>query len=257
MKRLLSAVLVLLVGVVPVAAVANQERVPVEHLLWDIPFGIGVEECLALLKEQVGVELEYLIGTDTRDIYGAYAEQGVTYMNYPVELRATFSVPEDRLLDFEVWISNREKWKFSILDDEDETLLDEGFVRAFREALEINRALGDLYGPPTGGWLHLNEEEGGPSYSYSLPIRNGMLNEALLERVFTGFHQHETGGLVLISYDNVALDISTKTTRSWGTINKYILVTLEYCAWERFNKEWAYSFEGEDGNYPSWNPAEE
>ena len=92
MKRLLSAVLVLLVGVVPMAAVANQERVPVEHLLWDIPFGIGVEECLELVRERAGVELgpAYSFRSRERDTYRAEADvdQGMIFFNYPASLVA-------------------------------------------------------------------------------------------------------------------------------------------------------------------------
>ena len=63
MKRLLCVALVLCL-VLPWGGVfaeegEGQERVPVEHLLWGIPFGIGVEECIALVLERTGVELEY------------------------------------------------------------------------------------------------------------------------------------------------------------------------------------------------------
>jgi len=259
MKRLLSVVLVLLVGIVPMAAVANQERGPVEHLLWDIPFGIGVEECLALVKERTGVEFTDSDGSDSYVIYSAYWEQGMTFLNYPADLKATFDVREDKLMSFDVVIMNGEKWNVSIFPGEDEALdkalVEEGFVRSFREVMEFCQEIGSLYGPSTGGRMAI-DTRGGESHTYSFPMRNGVLDAALVEKVFAEIDEDWAGGALYIWHDNVEVMVSVSSTRQWYKTGKRTGIWLTYSAWGSFNEEEAYSFEGKDGEHPFWEKEE-
>jgi hypothetical protein len=97
MKRLLSAVLVLLLGMVPAAAVASQERVSrisVEHLLWDIPLGIEEEECIALVGELVGVEVD---GRGGGFVYFSSPTHEFVICDFPAELMADFNNRDENL----------------------------------------------------------------------------------------------------------------------------------------------------------------
>ena len=252
MKRLLCVVLVLLVGIVPMAAVANQERVPVEHLLWDIPFGIGVEECIALVKERAGVELTYRFGSDSRAIYCAYMEQGMMFLGHPADLLATFDVSKDKLLCFEVVLMNGEKWNISKFIGEnaelDKAFVEEGFLRVFREAMEICRGLESLYGTPTGGTMVISTGEG-ENHTYSFPVQNATLDVTLVEKAFMEIDGNWASGTLFIWHDNVEVMISVSITQSRHEIGKRTGMWLTYSAWGSFNEEEAYSFEGEDGEY--------
>jgi len=259
MKRLLSVALVLLVGIVPVAAVASQERVPVEHLLWDIPFGIGVEECIALVKERTGVELSYCASTIACDVYVAEVEQGITFLNHPVELVAYFSILEKELLWFDVEFYDWEKWCVSIPEGEDEVLLKEGFLAAFREVMEIYHEIKELYGTPTGGSMLILEGDilDHTIYAYSFPMRNGVLDEVLVEEIFIGLDKDHTDGSLFTEYDNVSVHVFVVADRQPWETRKASRIFLKYSAWERINEEEAYSFEGRDGDYLYREPEEE
>jgi len=254
MKRLLCVALVLLVGVVPMAAVANQECVPVEHLLWDIPFGIGVEECIALVKEKTGVVLTYeytdnpINASYPSDVYTAKVERGITFSGHPVELYALFHGTEGGLLDFGLVFYDWEKWDVSLPEGEDGALQNEDFVTVFHEVMDIYHEIGDLYGTPTGGGMLISEKLFGPTRSYSFPMRNGVLDEALVQEIFTGFVEYCASVTLFVHYDNVQIYVSVISLRSWETQRTYS-ISLLFGTMEEFNREDAYSFEGRDGEY--------
>jgi|GEM_PF-2186630 len=249
MKRLLSVVLVLLVAIVPMAAVASQEREPVEHLLWDIPFGIGVEECLALVKERFGVEVPYSHDSERSVTYVAESEQGVTLYGHPVEFWVKFVVPEDELRFLELWVFDDE-WSFHTTGNEDGVLVPEGFTRAVREAIGVNRELQNLYGAPTGGWMLVGEKKEDMPRDYFLPMRNGLLDEVLAEEILMRFGPPEDGVVLCVFYDNVKVWISAHTTRIWqDEVIISIFMHLKYSAMGNYNMEEAYSFEATNGEH--------
>jgi len=177
MKRLLSVVLVLLVGIVPVAAVANQERMPVEHLLWDIPFGIGVEEYVTQVKEQLVLELDVELDVEFNELKFTSPNDELRLCDYPVTLYAAFNA--DGALEY------LEVEGFSSIPQEDWEAFTSRFLQSILEMLEKAER---NYGEALGGIVEI--ERGAPeewfrdTERYSLPIIDGMPGKNALKDVF-------------------------------------------------------------------------
>ena len=264
MKRLLCVALVLCLalswGGVFAAGGEGQERVLVEHLLWDIPFGISMEECIALVKERAGVELDYWYSDSLYVLYDDVEEQGATFLGYPVNLFANFNEADDELLFFSMHFDTMGKWQVSFPGDEDEAIIEESFQRYFHALMEVYREIGNLLGTPTGGRLlrvnHGLKDGKGYTYTFSYPMQNGVLDEALAKEFFA---EREDGLLHLLVtfYDNVSVQMELYVFRRPEKIRILTVISLDYSSSISMNKEKAYTFEGEDGEYSWRKPKEE
>ena len=205
MKRLLCVVLFFLAlpwsGVF--AAEASEEKnVLVEHLLWDVPFGMRVKECLALIKERTGVELAYSLVDTNIYAYNVSRDQTVTFMGYPANLFLTFSEVEEALLFFSVTIFGPDEWNLPKPKEEGGELPREDVVRIFREVMDVYREMEKLCGPPMNDGVQVIERGFGLERSYPFPMQNGVLDEALVEEVFIGFEEEHADVYLFAHYEH-------------------------------------------------------
>ena len=181
MKRLLSVVLVLLVGVVPVAALASQERVPVEHLLLDVPFGISKEECITLILERAGVELIVDEEEWAPSVYFSSPSCELRICDYPMELWVDFrddGAYRDLSTEGHIYVSPKE--------------LEEGWEALAAKHLQIALAMFEKaeqnFGEAVGGIVKIErsglEEKVPDGKEYSLPLIDGMPDTDMLSEIF-------------------------------------------------------------------------
>ena len=249
MKKLLCVALVLLVGVVPMVAVASQEREPVEHLLWDIPFGIGVEECLALMKERTGVELGGVM--DWSDVeyevdylYSYRSDTGsVTLLDYLTTMYACFDEDETfQMVEVE----------FPRLDERvQQETLGEVVTMALQEALKIFEKAKGQYGEMTGGYAYVYEVDMAGKeewYQYSFPITNGMPDEKTLYEILLE-KKHKSVSLVVF-YGNIIVDAwFNECDRENDEYRLTLDVSLFCVPLSPRLREEAFDFTGKDGGY--------
>jgi len=235
--------------ILPVWAAGDteEERVVVEHLLWDIPFGIGVEECLALVKERTGLELVESFDFLWGDEYSITEGRGFTWFGYPARLSAHFDPETGGLIGLRLGISFEESWRNFVPSDEDETLLTEKFERSFAEVMEIYREVERSLGAPTGGvlWFHsmLNETV----YLYAYPMQSGVLDEAFVIEFFSGLEEDTATASLITNYGNVLVSVRTTYRRitSWG-VQKPISIVVQYTVAEGVSWEGVYTFQATD-----------
>jgi len=241
MLKLLSAVLALLLAIMPAAAVANQEREAVEHLLWEIPFGISLEECRELVREWAGVELTKTFNTGWGDEYCAYEDQGFTWFDCPASLTAHFDDEKGELTGFSIVILYEERWPNNIPSGVGEVRSKEDPIQSFSMTWEIYRKAGHLFGTPTGGTLSLASLREETAYYYSYPMQSGVLDEAYVEEFFSDVDNH-SAAFMFTWYDNVRIAIAAGCTRveSWGT-RKPLSISVQYVAKEIVDEK-AYTF---------------
>ena len=206
MKRLLSAVLVLLVGVVPVAAVATQERVPVEHLLWDIPFGIGREECMALIRELVGVELVEN-ETEWGSVYFSSPGRELRICDCAVELLAEFDDDETlKAISVEgICDVPQDEWK-------------EFAAKYLQFTLGLVEKAEQNYGEALGGIVSIDYG----AQKYSLPILHGVPSKSTLSDVF-----EEDIDFFTVHYLYDGASVFVALSRDYGSICFFVSVGLD------------------------------
>ena len=175
MKRLIAAVLSLLLGAVPAAATAEEEYVPIERLMWDIPFGISVEEYEVLLKERTDIELT------KNEIDPSF----ISYRSPEYEL-GIYGHPASLLLDF-----GDDGKLCAIMAEETVPIPPKGWESFTAKLLQltlemINKAEQD-YGEALGGTVSFDFDM---LEKYSLPIVNGEPDQNTINYMFTDDFQY-------------------------------------------------------------------
>ena len=212
MKRLLCVALVLCLalpwGGVFAAEGEEQEFVPVEHLLWDIPFGIGMEEYKALVRERVGGELVEEERHRPRNSYVTFSSPSgdIRIWDYPVTLEAAFSGGE------------RLSCIYADLLKDESTVPPEELDRFMAEAkqllLDLLEKAEQDFGQADGGIVVMITDDPGsqvPNKIYSLPTKDGVLDKPVLEEICS----EDVSFSLLLYYNTVEVIIRLRKSEIW------------------------------------------
>jgi len=197
LKRLLSLVLVLLVlpwgGVF--AQGGDEERVPVEHLLWDIPFGITVDECRELMKELTGLELDEDLDEKAERaplIFFFSPKDELRLVDHGVYLGADF--------DYDGTLQGMYAEGSCRVPHEGCEEWEDFAAKLLQTTLEMAGRAGQDYGEAFAGSVNIyrspyEEIQWGTGSSFALPILDGVPDEETLNDLFA-----EDIGYFIVAY---------------------------------------------------------
>ena len=151
MRRLLVVLMVFFL-ILPVWAAGDTEEecVVVEHLLWDIPFGIDEEEFRALMMERAGLEFSEM-GLEMRyAIHQIYcvAEDYETILGYPTRIEGLFDENQTFQQVYLSVVKMDENWYADSLHYPTADMLE--------STLEIMEKVTQEYGDITGGRVRVS-----------------------------------------------------------------------------------------------------
>jgi|GEM_PF-4487339 len=192
MKRLLCVVLVLCLALPWGGVFAEEEGekgwVPIENLLWGIPLGIGLEECVVLVTKLVGVELEVTEILEGQ-LFSFHSPNKEQRMNgYLAKLLLDFGD------DGKLRLKMAERYGFTFEKDWEDFSMK--FLYFTLEMIEKAR---NDHGVALGGFARIDS-----SQRYSMPVVDGVPDDNTLRDIFAvGFRSFS----VTYFYDDVSIGV--------------------------------------------------
>lgn len=236
-------------------AVAEQ---PV-HLLWEIPFGMDLDELRPLLFEKSGLTLdeENRVSPDS-DHWFSPDDQAFTFLGYPAQFRAIFHDRDQSLKQLAVLI-----YIDSDAQTGEEADFDALIARMLNAYADILSWATIAYGPPTGGILCADIQEPREvwgevvdavieSFRYDYPQReNGTLD---LDAAFQVLKAYGSGD-VYTYFSNITIECQLLHYPSHGVASTIIRIEYDDGPAIAQSTPSHFTFLGSDGPYGANNPA--
>ena len=183
------------------------------HLFFDIPFGIGTDECRQLIREKHGFildeELSYEDGE--QKLYNITDPDTVDLLGLPFTV--TLSFQEDQLVSVNIYST------LGTASDEIDAFLSDSLDHFF-SFLEL---VEQSYGAPTDGKIYVIDREYNRDY-YDYPIREGIRDNDMLRKLFVDLRDPTTEIVDIMElYGNVIISVlytnfvNEEGYRMWST----------------------------------------